>query len=155
MNNTYNENDIKIMRASDNGTAMYMNRIEQIKNFALAANYKTIGIAHCITFGYETDIIKRFLNKYFQVYTVDCKIDRLRSRDIFKDNSSRILCNPSGQAEYLNAKKCDLNISIGLCVGHDMIFNYKSEAPVTCLFTKDFTNNNDIDKAVSEIASKL
>lgn len=155
MNNLYNDNDIKIMKASDNAVEMYMNRIDQIKNFAQAANYKTIGIAHCITFGYEVDIIKRYLNKYFKVHTVDCKIDRLKSRDLFGGNSSRVLCNPSGQAEYLNDKKCDLNISVGLCVGHDMIFNSKSDAPVTCLYTKDFTNNNDIDQAVSAINNKL
>ncbi|HEY5592424.1 MAG TPA: DUF1847 domain-containing protein [Paludibacter sp.] len=31
----------------------------------------------------------------------------------------------------------ELNISMGLCVGHDMVFNQKSAAPVSVLVVKD------------------
>ena len=31
----------------------------------------------------------------------------------------------------------DMNIIMGLCVGHDMLFNKYSEAPVTTLLVKD------------------
>ena len=37
----------------------------------------------------------------------------------------------------LNAKKTDLNILIGLCVGHDSLFYKYSEALVTTLVSKD------------------
>jgi uncharacterized metal-binding protein len=46
-------------------------------------------------------------------------------------------CNPAGQASYLSEKKTELNIMMGLCLGHDMIFNSKSTAPVTPLIVKD------------------
>jgi len=52
-------------------------------------------------------------------------------------NYKGLSCNPAGQALYLAEKKTELNIMMGLCLGHDMIFNAKSEAPVTPLIVKD------------------
>ena len=37
----------------------------------------------------------------------------------------------------LNAEQTDLNVSIGLCVGHDSLFNKYSDALVTTLVAKD------------------
>ncbi|NBK22446.1 MAG: DUF1847 domain-containing protein [Spirochaetia bacterium] len=155
MDTVYDESSLELMKIADKTSDMSINRIQEIRNFALNGNYQRIGIAHCITFSTEAQIIKEYLEKHFTVYTVDCKFGRLRRQDLFGGNSQRILCNPAGQAQYLNEKKTDLNISLGLCVGHDMIFNQKSLAPVTSLFTKDFTNNNDPAKAVSAIKREL
>jgi len=47
------------------------------------------------------------------------------------------MCNPIGQATFLNQKKTDLNIIIGLCIGHDILFSNHSKAPVTTLAVKD------------------
>lgn len=47
------------------------------------------------------------------------------------------MCNPILQAKQLNAGKPDLNVVIGLCVGHDSLFNKYSDALVTTLLTKD------------------
>jgi uncharacterized metal-binding protein len=62
------------------------------------------------------------------------------------------MCNPSGQAEYLKENKTELNISMGLCVGHDMIFSQKSNVAVTTLVVKDRVNNhNPIEGIRSQI----
>jgi uncharacterized metal-binding protein len=37
----------------------------------------------------------------------------------------------------LNNEKTDLNIILGLCIGHDTLFTKYSEAPVTTLAVKD------------------
>ena len=37
----------------------------------------------------------------------------------------------------LNDRQVDLNIVMGLCVGHDMLFNKYAKAPVTTLVVKD------------------
>lgn len=37
----------------------------------------------------------------------------------------------------LNKGKTQMNILLGLCVGHDMLFTKYSEAPVTTLVAKD------------------
>ena len=151
MKELYDNKSKNIMKIVDRSSSMSLNRIEQIRAFALEGNFKRIGIAHCITFNRETKFIKRYLEKDFEVFSVDCKINRLSSDELFDNNKSKILCNPAGQAHFLNEKNTDLNISLGLCVGHDMIFNIKSDALVTTLYSKDFTNNNDMDQAISDL----
>ena len=47
------------------------------------------------------------------------------------------ICNPVLQALVLNGEKTELNIALGLCVGHDSLFYKYSEAPVTTLSAKD------------------
>ena len=47
------------------------------------------------------------------------------------------MCNPILQAKLLNEKETDLNIVIGLCVGHDSMFYKYSDALCTTLVTKD------------------
>jgi uncharacterized metal-binding protein len=47
------------------------------------------------------------------------------------------MCNPIGQAKFLNKAKTDLNILLGLCVGHDSLFIKYSEAPITVFAAKD------------------
>ena len=44
---------------------------------------------------------------------------------------------PVGQAMLLNEAGTDLNVVVGLCVGHDSLFFRHSKAPVTVLIAKD------------------
>ena len=149
--NLYTEEFKKIMKTNLETTSMNSTRIEEIMNFARGMNFKKIGIAHCITFSREAQILKKYFSKHFEVFVVDCKYGRITQKEILGEPSSRILCNPAGQADFLNTKKTDINISMGLCVGHDMIFSKASNAYVTNLFDKDFTNNNNMDEAIANI----
>ena len=47
------------------------------------------------------------------------------------------MCNPIMQAEVLNETGTDLNVVMGLCVGHDSLFYKYSDALCTTLVTKD------------------
>jgi uncharacterized metal-binding protein len=47
------------------------------------------------------------------------------------------LCNPVAQAALLEKSGTQLNVLIGLCVGHDSLFFMHSRAPVTVLVAKD------------------
>jgi uncharacterized metal-binding protein len=47
------------------------------------------------------------------------------------------LCNPVAQARILNRLSTDMNVIVGLCVGHDMLFTRHAEAPTTTLVAKD------------------
>ena len=51
--------------------------------------------------------------------------------------TGNIMCNPILQAKILNNEKTDLNVIIGLCVGHDSLFYKYSDALCTTLVTKD------------------
>jgi uncharacterized metal-binding protein len=47
------------------------------------------------------------------------------------------MCNPISQAELLNRAGTELNVIMGLCVGHDSLFTKHSKGLVTTLVTKD------------------
>lgn len=47
------------------------------------------------------------------------------------------MCNPIGQAIFLNKAETELNLILCLCVGHDTLFMKYSEAPVTVFAAKD------------------
>lgn len=155
MNNLYTTEFKKIMQANCDFTSMRSNRINEIVNIAKGMNISRIGIAHCITFSHKAEILKQYLSKNFTVYTVGCKHDKVRKKEILGGESNRVMCNPAGQADYLNSKQTELNISMGLCVGHDMIFSKKSKGLVTNLFDKDFTNSNRPEIAFREIEKEL
>jgi len=155
MNELYDKQSRKIMQVNYDYSNMNSNRIEEIKNFAKGAGFKRIGLAHCITFGYEAQILEAYFSKYFEIYVVDCKYGHIPKKDILGGEGNRIMCNPAGQADYLNKKHTELNISMGLCVGHDMIFSKKSDGLVTNLFDKDFTNNNNPASAIADIEKIL
>jgi uncharacterized metal-binding protein len=48
-----------------------------------------------------------------------------------------VSCNPAGQARFLEESKTEMNLVMGLCVGHDMVFNRKSKVLTTTLVVKD------------------
>ena len=74
-----------------------------------------------------------------------CKIGAIEKSEIgiplentlLKGAKYESMCNPIMQAMALNAQKTDLNIVIGLCVGHDSLFIRYSDAPVTVMIVKD------------------
>jgi uncharacterized metal-binding protein len=47
------------------------------------------------------------------------------------------MCNPLGQAQALARADTELNLLLGLCVGHDSLFMKHSVAPVTVIAVKD------------------
>jgi uncharacterized metal-binding protein len=77
-------------------------------------------------------------------YSACCKagsIDKLafnlQEDDKVRPGTFEPACNPIAQAQILNAEGMEMNIIMGLCVGHDMLFNKYSTAPVTTLVVKD------------------
>ena len=88
-------------------------------------------------------IFKRVLAKEgFDVHSAMCKIcgvdkEELGAARTKPTGEFEPSCNPAGQAKILADEDTEYNISMGLCVGHDAIFNAKSRAPVTTLVAKD------------------
>lgn len=117
-------------------------RIEEIVQFAKRMNYKRIGIATCIGLLREARIAARVFRKAgFEVYGAACKVgsQMKTSVGIAKECEAvgAVMCNPILQAKLLNQAQTDLNVVIGLCVGHDSLFYKYSEALSTTLVTKD------------------
>lgn len=124
---------------------MRRTRIEDTMDFARRIGANHLGIAHCIGLVNEAKIaFDIFKQNGFQVNTACCKVGSINKEKIGLDDSEKVnpgmyesLCNPLAQAALLNKAGCQLNIVIGLCVGHDSLFFMHSKAPVTVLVAKD------------------
>jgi uncharacterized metal-binding protein len=120
-------------------------RVEDTIALARLMGWKRIGIATCIGLLAETDSLAAILTAQgLDPQTVCCKagsIDKnslgIAEEDKVRPNTFEPACNPIAQAELCNRAETDMNIIVGLCVGHDMLFNKYSKAPVTTLVCKD------------------
>ena len=134
----YTESDIETMRAAEKGRIPGKNRVEELIRFAEKSGVKRIGIANCISLQKEANMLKVRLDDKFEVYSIDCKCGKIMGAELLQDDTVKGLsCNPAGQAKFLAEKNTELNVSFGLCLGHDILFNLKSIAPVTTLVVKD------------------
>jgi len=133
----YTDEDKRILKIAEDSLNPKVDRIDEIIAYGKAAGIKRIGIAHCVAFQKEAERLEQKLSiEGFAVDKVNCKLGRVPFSDLVADYKGTS-CNPAGQANYLYEKDTELNIAMGFCLGHDMIFNAKSKAPVTPLVVKD------------------
>lgn len=140
----YKGEDLKIMKAASSIEAEYYmqkTRLEEIILFAKELKYERIGVAFCIGLENEARTFCEILEKHFSVDSVCCKVCGTEKEeyglDKIQNDNVEITCNPIAQANILNDAKTQLNIIVGLCLGHDILFNKHSEAPVTTFIVKD------------------
>lgn len=135
-----------------------MTRIEEIAEFAHKMNCKKLGIATCVGLISEARTAAAVFRKHgFEVFGTSCKIGSQKKSsvgiDIRCEELGANMCNPIMQAEILNKEKTDLNIVIGLCVGHDSLFYKYSDALCTTLVTKDRVLGHNPAAALYQINS--
>ena len=120
-------------------------RMEEIVEFSRKMKCRRLGLAFCIGLAKEAAVVEEILRmKGFEVITILCKAgrtskDRIGIKDaekIFR-GTEESMCNPIFQAKLFNEEKTDLNILLGLCVGHDSLFFKYAKAPTTVLAVKD------------------
>ena len=119
-----------------------MCRVEETIEFAKRIGAKKIGIATCVGLIRETRTLTKILRSHgFEVYVVACKAGTVRKIEVgipkTCENTGVNMCNPILQAKMLNAEHTDLNIVMGLCVGHDSMFYKYAEGLTTTLVVKD------------------
>jgi uncharacterized metal-binding protein len=140
--------DARIARAAAEIEGTYygkLTRVEEIMAFANRIGAQRIGIATCIGLIEETRAFAKALRAHgLQPYALLCKVGSADKTAIgipeelkIRKGSYEAICNPILQARLLNAQKTELNVIVGLCVGHDSLFMKYSKAPVTTLITKD------------------
>ncbi len=120
-------------------------RVEDTIAFAKLMGWRRIGIATCIGLLDETARLEEILRgQGLEPVSVCCKVgsvdkERLgvRDGDKVRPGTFEPACNPLAQARILNDVGTDMNVIVGLCVGHDMLFTKHSRAPVTTLVVKD------------------
>ncbi len=120
---------------------MKLTRLQELIRFAQEMGYERLGVAFCIGFAEEAGTLCDMLSKRFKVSSVCCKACGIEKEklglDKIKPDRIEAMCNPVAQATILNQAETQLNIILGLCIGHDIIFTRTCEAPVTTLVVKD------------------
>lgn len=135
----------KVMKTAARVEFEYYNkltRVQEIVEFAKRMNFHKIGIATCVGLIHESGILARILRSHgFEVFGIACKAGLVPKTEIGIDEDCCAIgvytCNPILQAKILGREKTELNIVMGLCVGHDAMFYKHSDALVTTLVTKD------------------
>lgn len=120
-------------------------RLEEIISFAKRMGYQKLGVAYCVGFREEAEILVPLLERRgFEVVSVCCKAGGIPKEEIGVKDEEKIIpgtyesmCNPISQAEILNEEGCDFNIAMGLCVGHDSLFLKHANALTTVFAVKD------------------
>lgn len=128
-------------------------RVEDTIALAGLMGWTKIGIASCIGLLDESERLADILRAQgFEPLSVCCKagsIDKLelglKEENKVRPGTFEPACNPVAQARMLDAAGAEMNIIVGLCVGHDMLFARYSKAPVTTLVAKDrVTGHNPV-----------
>lgn len=122
-----------------------LTRVEEILAFARRIGAKKIGIASCVGLAAESKIFAEILKvNGFDVFMAICKVGSrdkcqigLKEEQKIHPNTFEPMCNPVLQAKYLNKAKTDINVIMGLCVGHDSLFIKYAKATTTYLVVKD------------------
>ena len=123
----------------------FKTRVEETVEFAKRMDYQRLGLAFCGGVTQEASLLSAILKKNgFTVLSVMCKVGRvakerigLTAEDKVLKDHFEVICNPIAQAEILNQSAAELNIMMGLCVGHDALFLKHVTAYTTIFATKD------------------
>jgi uncharacterized metal-binding protein len=120
-------------------------RVQEICEFAQKMGYRKLGLAFCGGLHDEALSLTRILESQgFEVVSVMCKAGRTPKEAIGVRDEEKIhigefesMCSPIAQAMILNEEDTDINLLLGLCVGHDSLFFKYSKAYCTVVVVKD------------------
>ncbi|HIH01725.1 TPA: DUF1847 domain-containing protein [Thermoplasmata archaeon] len=141
----YSDGELASMRVSGEIEAehyMKLTRIEELALYASMMGMKKVGVAFCVGLSNEARVVADVLeSKGLEVHSVCCKVCGIDKDDVgvvkMHGDGKEAVCNPIGQASSLERCGTELNVIVGLCVGHDILFTERSRAPVSTLIVKD------------------
>jgi uncharacterized metal-binding protein len=118
-----------------------MPRIQDLIEFSKPMQYKRLGLAFCIGLQDQSEEVVSHLSADFDVVSACCKACGISKDELnlpkIRGDGFEAACNPVGQALLLEEEASDLNVILGLCMGHDILFKKHSKVPVTRLAVKD------------------
>jgi uncharacterized metal-binding protein len=140
--------DARVARAAAEVEGEYygrLTRLEETVIFALKMGAKKVGVASCLGLLDESNIYAKVVRSAgLEVKTVICKVGSVDKCEIGLPDSLKLsagfreaCCNPVLQARVLGEWGSDINVSVGLCVGHDYLFTKHSRVPAITLAVKD------------------
>ncbi len=152
--------NMKIVQAAanlvDKGRAGTLSRLQEVIEFSKTMNFQRIGIAYCYGMEKETALITTiFRESGFKTYPVSCTTGGFKQSEINPGSHiEKVSCNPFAQAGQLNSESVDFTITIGLCMGHDILFNKHIKSYTTTLIVKDRVHDHNPIAAIN-IAHEL
>ena len=121
-------------------------RIRETVEFAARMGYERLGLAFCAGLAQEAGTVQQILETNgFRVVSAICKSGCVpksslglgQEEHIDQQAEEETMCHPVLQAYLLNRFQTELNILLGLCVGHDALLMQHVRAPCTVLAAKD------------------
>ncbi|NLI33688.1 MAG: DUF1847 domain-containing protein [Deltaproteobacteria bacterium] len=120
-------------------------RIVEVIEFARRMHFERIALVFCVGLRGEAATVQEIFQKQgLDVLSIVCKVGRVSKEllDLTRDQqinreSFESMCNPVLQALIANRCESQLNVLLGLCVGHDSLFLQYAKAPCTVLAVKD------------------
>lgn len=136
-------------------------RIEETVEFAKKLGCRKLGLAFCGGLQKEAGLVADvFESQGFAVASVSCNCGGVPKETIGIADTEKVrigsyetMCNPLLQAEILNREETDLNVVLGLCVGHDSLFLKRATAFSTVLAAKDRVTGHNPLAAVYTVHS--
>ena len=157
MNQYHDQKTQNIVQAAselvDQGRAGTLSRIEEVIEFAHTMNYKKIGLAYC--YGLEKEalmVMTLFERSGLKIDSVSCTVGAFLQDEVNrKSEIHNVSCNPIGQAQQMNQEGVDFVIVMGLCLGHDILFQKHIQADCTTLVVKDRTTGHSPLEAIKKL----
>ena len=152
----YSGNNLKAIQISSwlESNNVKRTKLEEITIYAKRSGYKKIGIAFCIEYEREARLVYDILSRYFDVFSVCCKVCGLEKATLgikkSEDSEFEAACNPIAQAMLLNGDFTNLNIILGLKTGYDILFTQYSEAPSITLPVQEIPQIGDSEIDIIE-----
>ena len=116
-------------------------RVKEVIEYSKRMRYRKLGLAFCVALRNEAKALQKMLEANgFDVISISCMAGAPSRDEVGFEKIigvGKTVCNPLMQAEVLNENGTELNITAGLCVGHDVLFIKHSRAGVTPLIVKD------------------
>jgi len=148
LNEYHSEENQKIIQAAatlvDNGRGGTLGRLEEVAEFYKAMNYSKMGLAYC--WGMEAkaaEVVHYFSKQGIKVASISCTAGGLSQEQVNQcSENKKVSCNPFSQAEQMNQEGVDFAVTMGLCMGHDILFNRHIKADVTNILVKDRVFNH-------------
>lgn len=147
----------ELMRAADavpfDGEARLRTRVEELAAFAKQRGLERIGIAFCVSMRREAQRLAEILEGEGLEPSLACcragAIDPAKA-GLPRPNPDRFasMCNPVAQARLLDEAGAQLVAAVGLCLGHDLVLQEESAAPVTTLVVKDRVHDHQPVRAL-------
>jgi len=126
----------KVMNPEKSREKLSWTRVDEIMEYAKIRGMTRLGIATCYALMSESRSLSDILESNgFDVLSISCLCGEVNPQDVGMPGN--IFCNPIMQAEVLNREKTELNIMVGLCLGHDILFLRHCKAETTPLVVKD------------------